>query len=235
MAIGMEAFERVFRSVPAGLALDVASGPGVFAGALMTSSKQLRGVVAADSSLKPLQTINTEGIAPVATDACCLAFRAGTFSAAAISNSLHHMQDPAGVLTEMLRVLAPGGMLIIREMFAGGGQTPAQMTHTLMHNWWGRVDSSLGIVHRRVFTSGELRSLAENSGAVDMRFLEVEDLTGDPFEDSVVKRIRQAYEAYMDRASDPELRKEGTDAMAHMKRHGFTGARALLAYGYKPA
>lgn len=234
MAEGMKAFERVFRAVPAGLALDVASGPGGFAGTLMANSKLLRGVIAADSSLKPLQTINTKGILSAAMDACCLAFKAGTFSTAAISNSLHHMENPAAVLAEMLRVLAPGGMLIVREMFSGGGQTPAQITHTLMHNWWGRVDTSRGIVHRRVFTSNELKELVENSGAVEIHFYEVEDLTGNPFDEAVVKRIEQAYDAYMGRASDPGLIEEGTEAMAHMRKHGFAGGRAVLAWGWKP-
>lgn len=234
MAEGMEAFERVFRAVPAGLALDVASGPGGFAGAMMANSKNLSGAVAADSSLKPLQTINTGGILPAAMDACCLAFGADTFSAAAISNSLHHMEDPAAVLAEMLRVLAPGGMLIVREMFSGGGQTPAQITHALMHNWWGRVDTSRGIVHRRVFTSVELRELVENSGAVDINFSEVEDFTGNPFDEAVTKRVEQAHDAYMARASDPGLIEEGTAAMAHMREHGFAGGRAVLAFGWKP-
>ncbi len=234
MTEGMEAFERVFQAVPAGLALDVASGPGGFAEALMSNSKRLRVVVAADSSLKPLQTINTRGVIPAAMDAGCLAFRTGTFSAAAISNSLHHMEDPAAVLAEMLRVLAPGGMLIVREMFSGGGQTPAQITHTLMHNWWGRVDTSRGILHRRVFTSYELRELVENSGARDIRFSEVEDITGDPFDEAVLKRIEQAYDAYMGRTSDPGLKEEGTEALTHMREHGFAGGRALLACGWKP-
>ncbi len=65
----------------------------------------------------------------------------------------------------------------------------------------------------------------ENSGARDIRFSEVEDITGDPFDEAVLKRIEQAYDAYMGRTSDPGLKEEGTEALTHMREHGFAGGR----------
>jgi ubiquinone/menaquinone biosynthesis C-methylase UbiE len=234
----MEAVTKAIETAPGGLALDVASGPGSFAKALETFSKSFTGVIAIDSLHAPLKAMLAnpamKGIQPVAMDACRMAFQDCTFSTAAISNSLHHMEDPSLALGEMLRVLTPGGMLMVREMFAGGGQTAAQKTHTLMHNWWGRVDASNGIVHRPVFTKFELKQLLKASGAASVRFQDVEDLTGNPFDEEVISRIETAFNAYMKRTALFELEEQGEKAMAHMRKHGFTGARALLAYGYKP-
>mgnify|MGYP006277868471 CR=1 FL=1 len=239
MAEGMEVFEEVLSRIPGGPALDVASGPGSLAGALKSCSNRCTCIVAVDSSVKPLEMILNdpalEDVIPVAMDAGRLAFDDDSFSTAVISNSLHHMEAPVRVLQEMFRVLVPGGMIIVREMFADGCQTPAQETHTLMHNWWGRVDTSRGIIHRPVFTAQELKDLVMTSGAEDICFTEVEDLTGNPFDEKVTRRIEKAFDAYMDRADTSELRQEGRVAMDHLKKHGFAGARAILAYGYKPA
>ncbi len=238
MAEGMEVFEEVLSRIPRGPALDVATGRGSFAGALKSCSNNCTCIVAVDSSVKPLKMILNdpalEDVTPLAMDAGTLAFLDGSFSTAVISNSLHHMEAPLGVLREMFRVLIPGGMLIVREMFSDGCQTPAQKTHTLMHNWWGRVDTSRGLIHGPVLTAKELKDLVITSGAEDISFREVEDLTGNPFDDKVARRIEQAYDAYMERADTSGLRQEGRIAMDHFKKHGFAGARALFAYGFKP-
>lgn len=239
MTEGMRVFEEVLGQIPRGSALDVATGRGSFAGALKACSNNCTCIIAVDSSVKPLKMILKDpalgDVTPVAMDAGRLAFHDGSFSTAVISNSLHHMKAPLEVLREMIRVLIPGGMLIVREMFSDGCQAPAQETHTLMHNWWGRVDTSRGMIHRPVFTAKELKDLVETSGAEDIGFREVEDLTGNPFDEKVTHRIEKAHDAYMERVDTAELRQEGRVAMAHLKEHGFAGARALLAYGYKPA
>jgi len=239
MIRGLSVIEEVLKKVPAGMALDVASGAGNFASAIAMYSDRSTGVIATDAFMKPLEMIRSnpdlKRIIPAAMMADRLAFPGSSFSAAAISNSLHHMENPAAVISEMVRVLAPAGMLIICEMFSDGDQTPSQNTHTMMHNWWGAVDRQNGIVHNPVYDRNSLESLAAKSGAENIVFEIFEDLSGDPFDDQTISFVTKAFDSYMKRAEgNRELEAMGKMAMVHLERHGFSGARALVASGLKP-
>ena len=237
MAHGNDTMERVLGSITDGAVLDVATGAGNFA---MTVEK-LRGgpgfIAATDAFLDPLRMVRDrtgENIIPAAMDAGALAFREDTFIAVTISNSLHHMENPGSVLAEMTRVLRPGGMLLIREMYSDEDQTPSQQTHNIMHNWWGAVDSSSGTVHNPVYTRKQLEDAALSSGISTMRFETLDFPCEDPFDEHVGKHIKATWESYMKRASGSiKLEKQGQEAQAHFEKHGFAGARSLMAWGIK--
>ncbi|HPF31713.1 MAG TPA: class I SAM-dependent methyltransferase [Candidatus Sabulitectum sp.] len=229
MAGGMEILQEVLRGLPPGRAIDVASGQGGFAGAMAGRSEDADIVVAAD--LKPGFLTGT---VPAAMDARMLAFRDGTFSVAGISNSLHHLPYPLEVLGEMARVLRSGGKIVVREMFRGGDQLPSQETHNLMHDWWGAVDRSMGVVHHPVYTLEELRTLLRSTVFQDWEFREFE-VIGDPFHPDVIDRIESAWNTYMERAAgNEELMERGREVHRHFLSHGFSGARALVACAGKP-
>lgn len=234
---GMEVLEQVLQDLPSGIAIDVASGNGGFAAYIAEYSSTTSFVVATDCSPQPLEAIAVESdpsLCAAAMDALGLAFKNGTFASAAISNSLHHVKDPVAVLMEMKRVLLPGGKLLLREMFTGDDQSPSQETHNIMHNWWGAVDRSSGKVHNRVFSRKELTELFLTAGLESIVFEEFE-VTGDPFSEEVSKQIEHVYTLYMDKAGDKrELQEMGAKAYSHFKKHGFSGARAMIAAGSKP-
>lgn len=233
----MEVLERVLEDIPGGAALDVATGSGNFAAAIQQTRRNEGPVIATDAFLEPMEILRKKSgadIIPAVMDAERLAFPDEAFTSAAISNSLHHMVSPGSVLKEMARVLSRGGILLIVEMFKGGGQTPAQQTHNLMHDWWGKVDSSRGIVHNPVYTRAELEELAFSAGLRDLTFETFDIPVEDPFDEDIRKHITRVWESYMKRAAgDQELEARGREVLEHFGIHGFSSARTLIVRGSK--
>ncbi|MDR5671774.1 SAM-dependent methyltransferase [Halalkaliarchaeum sp. AArc-CO] len=71
--------------------------------------------VVADASAGMLRRIGGENVHGVLTDARRLPFADAAFDAALLVDALHHVPDRPVVLREAFRVLAPGGVLVIRE------------------------------------------------------------------------------------------------------------------------
>lgn len=107
---------------PAGRwALDVAAGTGRFAEALHGAGANVAGMVCLDRS-RPMLAQATRKLADTATgceivllehDAASLPFQSDTFDLAACLEALEFMPDPLAVVDELIRVLRPGGLLIL--------------------------------------------------------------------------------------------------------------------------
>ena len=63
----------------------------------------------------------------------------------------------------MSGILRPGGSLIVSEMYRDD-QSEAQMTHVLLHHWWGAVDRMNGIFHNETYLREELVDLVNGLG-----------------------------------------------------------------------
>lgn len=121
-------------------------------------------------------------------DALKMDFADASFDTVCIANSLHHMEDAPAVLSEMLRVLKPGGRMVVNEMYCDG-QTDTQLTHVLLHRWWAAVDSALGITHRETYTRQALVDLLSGLGLADFSVEDANDLSGDPREPALLLQL----------------------------------------------
>ena len=95
--------------------LDLACGTGDLAAALARRDAR---VVAADFTLPMLVRARarlTGRASPVAADALQLPFAAATFDAITVGFGLRNFADTRRALVEMLRVLKPGGRLVVLE------------------------------------------------------------------------------------------------------------------------
>jgi SAM-dependent methyltransferase len=91
-----------------GPVLDLGTGVG----SNLAEIGQLHTAYGVDVSAAPLRTART--IAPVAaSDGARLPFRDGVFGAVVCTEVLEHVDDPAAVIGEAARVLAPGGVMYI--------------------------------------------------------------------------------------------------------------------------
>lgn len=226
------------RKIHKGKVLDVASGTGCFAAAMLESASAGVDIFAVDTVMKPLRMITSErlpGVLPAAMDGMKLAFRDSVFQGTGISNSLHHLKDPVGLLHEMKRVLKPGGLLIVNEMFSDGDQSPSQITHTMMHNWWGAVDRAAGNFHNSVYPRKKLEILLESAGVTEIEMEVHEENSGDPHGSELRVHLEKNHKIYMQRAAgNRKLEIQGEKAWRHFEKHGFAAARSLTVFGIKP-
>lgn len=216
----------------------MATGNGSFIGFLRHYAAPGSTVTAVDTSPNALRAVagafSDGGVFPVQAPGDRLCFPDGTFDAVAVANSIHHFRDPETILSEMMRVLRPGGLFILREMFRDGGQTEPQKTHIMLHHWWGDVDELTGVVHNSTLTGGELEVIPLKLGLTQVLSAVQADMDTDPFNPEIAAHLEKAIQSYMSRAEGhPELLARGEQLRDRLKRVGFAGASAVLAVGVK--
>jgi demethylmenaquinone methyltransferase/2-methoxy-6-polyprenyl-1,4-benzoquinol methylase len=96
-----------------GRMLDAGGGTGRVSAGLQGLVGQL---VICDISLPMLTRARVKrGLTPVNARAEQLPFGDAAFDRILVVDALHHFQHPAGVLTELMRLLKPGGRMVIEE------------------------------------------------------------------------------------------------------------------------
>jgi ubiquinone/menaquinone biosynthesis C-methylase UbiE len=147
---------------PGGRALDLGCGTGVMLDRL---AARYRCVVGLDLSMEMLEGYDLsnlrEGLSVllVRGDMGRLPFATGRFDTVICRSALHHMDDEQGVLTEIARVLAPDGRLVLGEPANDNLLTRAARA-------WVKRRPSFGTIHTidRAYTRAQLRTLLAAAG-----------------------------------------------------------------------
>lgn len=225
--------------IPGGRVLDVATGSGGFIGFLLEGLQDPAEIVGIDTSERAAAAFgqafkDTPAVRFESMDAGRMSFPDASFDTVCIANSLHHLPEPARVLSEMLRVLRPGGTLLVLEMFRDG-QAESQITHVLLHHWWAAVDRTQQVVHNETYTRAEITTLIAGLGLEELNLHELSDLDGDPHDPEAVKQLGEIIDRYIQRADGhPELQQQGEQLRRRVEEVGFHSAASLLAIGKKP-
>jgi len=138
------------RDVNGPLVLDVATGTGRFLLALLNHSKFQGFVVGLDLARKMLKHADEKLAAHVGRyaliwqDAQRLPFPDDTFDAVSCLEALEFTPDPQQILSEMARVLRPGGTLLVTN----------------------RVNWERKLMPGKAFTDGEMRAMLRDAGLV---------------------------------------------------------------------
>jgi ubiquinone/menaquinone biosynthesis C-methylase UbiE len=146
------AFVEWCRPQPGQRALDVGAGPGLLSAALS-------GVVAEAVALDPSQALlghAPAGVRAVVGNAEAMPFEDAEFDLVTSVNSLHHVADLAGTLAEMVRVLAPGGSIVVQDYLADADPERAER--------WETVERLRDPGHRRLPREGEVADLLASHG-----------------------------------------------------------------------
>jgi ubiquinone/menaquinone biosynthesis C-methylase UbiE len=152
--------------ISGGKVLDVATGPGDYIQTMMKALKNYESLVGIDILKEELETakkkFKNQPIELMEMNAESMEFDDDSFDTVCMAYSLHHLDRIVTVLVEMVRVLKPGGTLIIQEEFRDGNQTEAQKTNFLQHAWDAEIDSLLGQTHKATFTKQEIKGFLDH-------------------------------------------------------------------------
>ena len=234
----MPEIAELLAPVHGGRVLDVATGRGGFVTSLLAAlpdHDEIVGVDVVDHAADFAATFpGHPEVRFERMDALALSFGDATFDTAAVAHSLHHFADPVPVLAEMLRVLRPGGSLVIAEM-VHDGQGPEQMTHVGLHHWWAAVDTIDGVVHRETYRRQAIVELVAGLGLDDLRVADVEQEGEDPHDAATLAELDGVIDRYIARAAGhPPLVARGHLLRRRLHRIGIRSATTLVAIGRKP-
>ena len=140
--------------------LDVACGGGIVVCAFAPHVRRATGIDVTPAMLDEAQRLAAEkGLTNVEwrrADVNSLPFADGGFTIVVTRFSMHHFADPAAVLREMARVCAPGGRLVVVDMYAS--EDPAKAAE------FNRLERLRDPSHMRSLTLPELKSLFGEAG-----------------------------------------------------------------------
>jgi len=152
-------FKQAFSNISGGRVLDVGAREGGFANVMMENFADYASIVGIDIDARALQVardaFDQENIRFAQMDAERIGFRDESFDTVSVALSLHHVANVPRILTGMMRVLRPGGHLIISEMHRDA-QTEAQRTVVQMHHWVADMDAEMGAPHYRTLARQEI-------------------------------------------------------------------------------
>lgn len=247
-----------FGAVSGGSVLDVGTGNGGFIDTLMKTLKSYDSFVGIDccpsaASKAEMESAKKkfEGM-PVdffEMNAESMGFVDGAFDTVCISYSLHHLENVDRVMNDMKRVLHSGGNFILQESYCDGDQTEAQRADILQHEWRAKIDSLLGIAHKKTFTRQRIMDIVENlelsglevydsSRSVDCLFCERRYECEDPrnqaaYHDSI-KDINDTMKRtgdYPDPRTRNLLKEEGEEIKRIIGEYGIASASYLMVIG----
>jgi SAM-dependent methyltransferase len=148
------------RPEPEDTVLDVACGGGIVVCAFAPHVRRAAGIDVTPAMLDEAQRLAQEkGLANVEWrqgDVNSLPFEDGSFTIVVTRFSVHHFPDPAAVLREMARVCAPGGRLVVVDMYAS--EDPAKAAE------FNRLERLRDPSHMRSLNLAELRGLFGEAG-----------------------------------------------------------------------
>ncbi len=227
----MEKLIEYFKHKQVDRVLDVGTGPGNFIKVLQDVFPQAEftGVDPDSNSLKEARDELPDVEFNLMTGEQ-LSFEDDSFDVAAISMALHHLNDVQLTLSEMKRVVRPGGWIIVNELFSDG-LNPAQQVHKRMHHFRSKIDRINGVVHNESFTRRQILDQLKESGlTIELRFDHKKATNPSTSEEIAERKLKlwTALETINGRPEYSEMAKEIPSIEADLERHGYEMATRIV-------
>lgn len=163
----MTMLEEKLAGLSGGRILDVGTAAGWFIDKLKDAFKDIDEVIGIDITDKGFdearERLKDDPVTFAVMDGAHLEFADASFDTVAMAAGMHHLDNIPAVLSEMMRVLKPGGMFVLREMYRDV-RDEKQTTDVLQHDWYARIDRLLGEPHYPSLTRREIVDYAEGLG-----------------------------------------------------------------------
>lgn len=230
--------KRYLNGIRAGVAIDVGSRFGEFAMSLVEAMPEGSRVIGIDCDEKTVAQAREKragsGMEFMVGHGEHLDFADGSVEAAALSNTLHHIEDYRAVLSEMLRVLRPGGWFIVNEMYSDTNDD-AQRTHLAQHTLEARIDMLRGEYQVPTWTRAELLDIL---GAYPLGDVQTHDLEEEPAMDAklaekTAKLVDSVNKHASGRPEHEELLAEARRVQQMKEQYGIKRCPQLLFIGRK--
>lgn len=233
-------FDRLLGSIDGGDVLDVGCGAGQFTKILVQSLKSFNSMTGVDVDAKSLgearKKYTGEEFRFLRISARRLPFDAESFDLVAISQALHHIEDPGLTLGEMKRVLRTGGYLLINEMHCDE-LTDAESSHMIYHHLRSEIDNYLGIFHNHTFRREDLITLAEGLDLKNRVIAEFNPDTGTAKDPVKIEEFSRKLDYWLPWLEGHPAKEEIAARVESLKnrfrRHGITLAPQLVIFGQK--
>lgn len=223
----------------AGIAIDVGTRFGEFAESLKEAMPEGSRIIGIDHDERTVAQARekraSSGIEFAVGRGEALDFADGSVEAAALSNTMHHIEDYDAVIREMIRVLRPGGYLIINEMYSDSSMNAAQETHFAQHTLEAKLDMIAGDYQVPTWSRAEL---IEKLSKFDLADVQTHDLEESPEMDAKLGEKTAKLDAMVDkiasgRPDHDELMAEAHRVQQMKKEHGIKRCPQLIYIGRK--
>ena len=148
--------------------LDVGCGDGSFTrtlAALLRSAHEILGIDPEKDSIDEARTLTGDPRVRYRVLADHELIRAsGRYNLVSISNTLHHLTQPVLSIRRVQTFLAPGGLLLVREMVSDG-LTEAEVNSREIHHVKAEVDRACGRVHDPTYTREQIMRIVHEGAA----------------------------------------------------------------------
>jgi ubiquinone/menaquinone biosynthesis C-methylase UbiE len=233
--------ERKLAKLSGGRILDVATGDGGFIGKLIDAFADYDEAIGVDITDKNFEEaekkFEKDRVSFMKADAADLhLFNDDSFDTVSIAAGLHHLPDIQAVIREMKRVLKPGGILIIREMFCDNLKEK-QLSDVYLHHWSAKIDRLLGISHNSTLKKQEIIDIVENLGLTAYEAGEYNCRDCDPEKDGKMERELKDIDKDVAKVKGlpqyEELKTEGEQIRQRILINGYACATMLDVIGIK--
>ncbi len=228
-------------------ALDVACGSGSSLELLIKSTPRHMQFVGIDADRSLLLGANANlpsgQVKLLQMMAEAMGFAGDSFDLVCVFASLHHLNEPESVISEMLRVLQPGGSFLLAEMYNDAMVEP-RLTAVQIHHWAAEVDAFRGVFHHKTFARQAITRLVEQLNLERVAYHDYLEIDNEPFDVNVLSRVNayiDRYLTYIDMSTDGQnseigkaLIQQGSELKIKLGKTGFLSEPVVVAVGQKP-
>lgn len=237
----MQKLSNLMKSFTDTRILDVGTGNGNFIRVMTVLNDNFKSVVGIDMLEGAIKLCNSsfsdDRIKFMKMDVLNMEFKDESFDIVSLSNSLHHLEDVEATLSEMERVLAPGGILLFCEM-RNNNLSKSQKSHLQVHHFAAEVDRELKVVHHDTFSEKEILNILTDKSSLDIKavwefdILEKEKM-GEKELEWLFETIDRLKEKVENSDKSEYFRKRADKIKGYIRKFGFDSATQLIVVLHK--